>query len=115
MRYKHQDEGVKLAEKILERIEYPKDHIEEILEIISQHDTRDGFFSANEGAMRDADKLWRFDSYGFLNDNQNSGITFKDHFKALEDYLKSENFFYLDSSRELAKKLLSELKKTYVD
>jgi hypothetical protein len=57
--YEHEIESIKLARKILEKVDYPSPLIDEILEIISQHDTRQGFISKNEGLVRDADKLWR--------------------------------------------------------
>jgi hypothetical protein len=60
VQYEHQIEGVLLARKILERVGYPSDKTAEILQIISQHDTRKGFISKNEGLTRDADKLWRY-------------------------------------------------------
>ncbi len=60
VQYEHQIEGVLLARKILEKVGYPSEKIGEILQIISQHDTRKGFISKNEGLTRDADKLWRY-------------------------------------------------------
>ncbi len=56
----HQDEGIELAREILAKVDYPKDLTEKILEIISGHDTRQGFISRDEGLVRDADKLYRF-------------------------------------------------------
>jgi hypothetical protein len=55
----HQNESVKLARIILGQVNYPPKLTEEILEIISQHDSREGFISKNEGLVRDADKLSR--------------------------------------------------------
>jgi hypothetical protein len=60
VQYEHQIEGILLARKILEQANYPPDKVGEILQIISQHDTRKGFVSKNEGLTRDADKLWRY-------------------------------------------------------
>src|SRR3989338_393790 len=60
LRYRHQEEGVKFSEKLLTDLEYPSEFIDPILEIISQHDTRKGFYSKEDGIVRDADKLWRF-------------------------------------------------------
>ncbi len=60
VQYEHQIAGVLLARKILESVDYLPEKISEILEIISQHDTRKGFISQNEGLTRDADKLWRY-------------------------------------------------------
>ena len=57
---KHEKESVKLATEILAGLNYDKRFVPEILEIILLHDTREGFISANERAMRDADKLFPF-------------------------------------------------------
>lgn len=60
LRDKHQIEGEKLAGKLLKEVNHSEEYRAHILEIISQHDTRDGFFSEEDGLMRDADKLWRY-------------------------------------------------------
>lgn len=115
IRLKHQNEGVKLAREILNSLKYPAQFIEEILEIISQHDTRKGFKSDNDGAMRDADKLWRFDDYGFLNDNQNGGYDFKTDIDALEKKLSLSDFLHFESSKTRAKVMLEHLRNKYID
>jgi hypothetical protein len=60
VQYEHQIESVLLARKILGQVGYPSEKVAEILAVISQHDTRKGFISKNEGLTRDADKLWRY-------------------------------------------------------
>jgi len=60
LRKRHQEEGIKVAERILTFQEYPKEFTSEILSVISQHDTRKGFYSPEDGVVRDADKLWQF-------------------------------------------------------
>ena len=69
----HQNESVRLAADMLNKVGYPAEKSREILEIILQHDTRDGFISKNEGLVRDADKLYRFSRVGFKNDINRSG------------------------------------------
>ena len=115
IRLQHQEESVKIAREILKKLNYPNQYIAEILEIISQHDTRSGFISPNEGAMRDADKLWRFDDYGFLNDNQNGGYDFETDIKALENKLEIRDFLYFESSKKRAHEMLNQLKSKYLD
>jgi HD superfamily phosphodiesterase len=114
VRIQHQDEGVKLAREILTKLVYPADLIDPILEIISQHDTRKGFINADEGAMRDADKLWRFDDHGFLNDNQNGGYDFKTDIQALEKKLADPKFMYFESSYKRAWDMLHHLQSKYL-
>ena len=48
----HERESVRVGRGILEGIGYPPARSDEILEIISQHDTRHGFISKNEGLTR---------------------------------------------------------------
>jgi hypothetical protein len=60
LRQRHQEEGVKMARSLLADSKYPLDYIDDIAEIISQHDTRREFFSREDGLVRDADKLWRY-------------------------------------------------------
>jgi len=115
IRIAHQETGAKLAKEILKEVEYPKELIDEILEIISQHDTREGFLSDNEGAMRDADKFWRFDDYGFLNDNMNSGISFTLEIEGLKKKLEDPLFLHFESSKQRAFDMLEKLDLKYID
>ncbi|MCC7303903.1 HD domain-containing protein [bacterium] len=110
----HQEQGVLLAKELLEKVQYDTALIPVILEIISQHDSRKGFISNNEGAMRDADKLWRYDEYGFMSDYLNGTGAIADQIKVLEQYIDTEHFFCFESSRQLAKDLLVKLKAKYL-
>lgn len=110
----HQEQGVLLAKELLEKVQYDTALIPEILEIISQHDTRKGFISTNEGAMRDADKLWRYDEYGFMSDYLNGTGDLADHIEDQERHIDAEHFFCFDSSRLLARELLVKLKAKYL-
>jgi HD superfamily phosphodiesterase len=106
LRHIHQTEGVKLAKHILDEVNYPKDKQSEIIEIISQHDTRKGFLNANDGIMRDADKLWRFSEIGFAADirrrKNTSAAEWVDHLRALIE----GNKFYSKSARNIAEREL---------
>lgn len=77
LRIKHQIEGVKLAKKILKENHYDNRLIKEILNIISEHDTRKGTLNLNEAIMRDADKLWMFSEKGFQADLERRKISVK--------------------------------------
>ena len=113
VRLQHQKEGVKLARKILSEAGYPADRSEEILEIISQHDTREGFISKNEGLVRDADKLWRFSKGGFEADARRYKGTRKFPFGILEASLQNPNFLYSKTARHLATEELELRKRQY--
>ena len=107
VQYEHQIEGVKLALKILRQVDYPPDLIDEILEIISGHDTRKGFISKNEGIVRDADKLWRTSNKGFTVSEERAKKQEAQRFVRLEKGLNKEDYFYSETARNMA---LADLK-----
>ena len=102
MRYKHQEEGVKLAGTLLGQLNYPPNLTEEILEIISEHDTRVGFISLNEGLVRDADKLWRFSKTGFSADMKRRTFSFQQEYDLLVSELDIPNYFYSQKASQIA-------------
>ena len=56
----HEDEGVKIAKNILEKINYDNKKAEEILRIVGCHDSRKETLSLNDKLVKDADKLFRY-------------------------------------------------------
>ncbi len=102
VRYKHQDAGVKLGKEILDQLNYPEDLIDEILEIISQHDTREGFISQNEGLVRDADKLWRFSKTGFTSYFSRNKFSLQQVYDKFIKKIELPNFFYSDKAKQIA-------------
>ncbi len=113
VRYRHQEEGVAIARKILGDLAYPEEWTSEILEIISQHDTRDHFISHNEGIVRDADKLWRFSDVGFGADVERFEYEPDFLHDKLVGQIPSPMFFYSPTSRELALEELAARKREY--
>lgn len=103
VRIRHQEDGSKLANEILTSISYPKDLSEQIIEIISQHDTRDGFFSQEDGLMRDADKLWRYCKIGFNSDLIRSNVIFDYLYNKREKQIDEPNFFYSENAKQIAR------------
>ena len=99
---KHQTAGVELARDILNKVGYPKETTDEILEIISQHDTREGFISKNEGLVRDADKLWRCSKIGFEAGNAKTRLPREQSINRLEADFKKQTYFYSNSAKQLA-------------
>lgn len=106
----HQNESVRLAADMLNRVAYPADKAREILEIILQHDTRMGFISKNEGLVRDADKLWRFSRTGFAADIKRSGIPAKAELERLEKEITNPRYLYSNSARKIAREELESRK-----
>ncbi len=106
-RYHHQEQGVRLAREILEQIDYPTQFIETILDIISEHDTRNGYRTKEEAVMRDADKLWRVSKIGFYDDIRQSNDTAENYHNQLASKIRDPNFLFLESSRRIAEVELS--------
>jgi HD superfamily phosphodiesterase len=102
----HQKESVRLADEILRDVNYPVDLIEEILEIVSQHDTREGFISKNEGLVRDADKLWRTSKEGFSAAEARRKADNKprdeEREKKMEEDIKKTGYFFSERARQTA-------------
>ena len=98
----HQIAGVELARDILSKVDYPADLTEAILEIISEHDTRRGFISRDEGLVRDADKLWRYSRAGFETDVMRYGTTREALCQRWEANIKDPDYFYSESARQIA-------------
>lgn len=114
VRIKHQDESVKLAEKILNKVNYSPNFLKLILEIISQHDTRNGFFSNEDGAMRDADKLWQYSRIGFEADIKRNKFTFDFLYNKMMKKIDEKNFFFFESSKDIARKELKNRKEEFM-
>jgi HD superfamily phosphodiesterase len=107
---KHQGEGVRLARDILTMVAYSAELTGAIVEIISEHDTRQGFISKDEGLVRDADKLWRFSRAGFEADAARQGSGHEIHCKRLEDSIKHPAYFYSEAAKHIALKELESRK-----
>jgi HD superfamily phosphodiesterase len=103
----HQNESVKIATGILREVNYPAELTKEILEIISQHDTRDGFISKNEGLVRDADKLSRTSKEGFAAGRRRGKPIDDPQLKKMEEGIHKPGYFYSEIARQIA---LKELK-----
>ncbi len=103
----HQNESVKLARDILDRLHYPAPMTDEILEIISQHDTRKGFISKNEGLVRDADKLWRYSRRSFEAGARRRKPGEEPRWKDLETDIDRAYYFYSERAKQLARSELS--------
>jgi HD superfamily phosphodiesterase len=108
VRRAHEEEGVKLAARILTEVEYPQHKIDEILEIISEHDTRNGFISKNDGLVREADKLWRFSKTGFEADVRRSARSRQKQCQKLTQELAEKDYLFSDSARQCAMEELSK-------
>jgi hypothetical protein len=64
IRYEHEKQGCDVARRVLPGLGYPADFVERVCAIIDGHDTRPVAHSLEDALMRDADRLWRFDTAG---------------------------------------------------
>ena len=103
LRVRHQEQGTKLSEKILTEVGYSPKNTKEVLDIISKHDTREGFLNNNEGIVRDADKLWRYTlpCFRIATEIRKQGVD--DVLKQLSGWINQEGFFYSCVSKEIAR------------
>lgn len=110
----HQKAGVEIGERILREVGYPSHLISDILEIISQHDTRTHFISKNEGLVRDADKLWRFSRTGFAADVTRKNISPNALYEKRVKRIQSPDFFYSEKARQIAREELEARKREFL-
>jgi hypothetical protein len=120
LRDNHQKRAVEVANMLLlevgfvsklgEKGQACKDHV---IEIISQHDTRKGFFSLEDGIVRDADKLWRYTLPHLklsLKKRNKSVDQLREH---VYGNFSKPGFFYSDISKEIGKIEFEQAEKAY--
>ena len=102
----HEKEGVRIAKNILTKVNYDKEKIAEILEIIEGHDSRKKSISLNDRIVKDADKFWRFTQIGFEIDNQRFETTVAEGLNRLGKYLP--RWFFTETAYQIAKEELQQ-------
>jgi HD superfamily phosphodiesterase len=103
---KHELEGVKIAKEILDALDYDKEKMAQILEIIEGHDSRKVTDSINESIVKDADKLWRFSREGFRIDCDRFNL--KPVERAQKNDLNIDKIFFTESAKQIARKEIKE-------
>jgi HD superfamily phosphodiesterase len=97
----HEVESANIGRKILEQVGYDSGLIEEIVEIISGHDTRKSALSLNDALAKDADKLWRFSETALQVDPQRFGIDPAVHLAWLKREI--DRWFFTETAKEIAR------------
>lgn len=105
----HEVEGVKIAEEILQDIQYDPPKINQILEIIDGHDSRQKAVSLNDMIVKDADKLWRYSKSGFYIDIERFGESPAEGLMRLQNRIFQKLF--TATAKEIATEKLSRLEK----
>ena len=101
----HEVEGVKIARSILDKMADHHLPVDEILEIINGHDTREKAVTIHDGIVKDADKLSRY-SMTFWDIVQRSGIDPAELCDRLES--RAREWFFLPLSKEIAEEKLRQ-------
>jgi HD superfamily phosphodiesterase len=105
----HELEGAKIARNILEQLHYSSKKLKEICDIVRGHDSRKRPLSRNDRFVKDSDKLFRYSRKGMSIDSDRFQITKMTHIRYLEK--KIDQWFFLSTSRKLAREELARRKK----
>jgi HD superfamily phosphodiesterase len=97
----HEVEGAKKAREILEAVNYDPALTEEIVTIISGHDSRKAALSLNDAIVKDSDKLWRFSKEALEVDPKRFGIEPPVHTEWLKHQI--DGWFLTETARKLAR------------
>jgi HD superfamily phosphodiesterase len=100
----HEVEGVKIADEILQQVNYDPTKTKKILEIIDGHDSRPTSVSLNDMIVKDADKLWRYTQSGFYIDVQRFGESHEEGLDRLQSNISG--WFFTVSAKEIASEKL---------
>ncbi len=108
----HETEGVRIARKILNFLDYDQKKTLEILTIIDGHDTRKEALSLNDQLVKDADKLWRFTSTGVDIDHARFGLPRDSYMIWLDTMI--DDWFFTPEAKKMAHKALADAKRNPV-
>lgn len=97
----HEVEGARIAREILEKVNYDRVLIDEIVEIIVGHDSRGKSLSLNDAIVKDADKLWRFSKEALIIDPERFGIDPAIHIPWLEKQI--DGWLITETGRKIAR------------
>lgn len=107
LRRQHETEGARIAGDILRSMDFDDDQIAEITQIIDGHDTRETAMSLHDSIVCDADKLWRYTSFGLATIGSWFNYTTEEQLLLLKKWLGTR--FYTDAGREMARGLYAYL------
>lgn len=112
LRKRHQDLGAIKAREILSQLRgnssYSADQLNHVVEIVQGHDTRQGFYSSEDGLARDADKMWRFTLRCF--EVYKPG---RDAIATLLVQIDKPGFLYSDIARHIARAELEQTEQKF--
>lgn len=102
----HEVEGARKAREILEQVGYDPKLIDEICEIIIEHDSRAKPLSINDGIVKDSDKLWRLSADALLVDPKRFNVPPVDHARWLGRQI--DRWFITETAKKIAREELRQ-------
>ncbi|MBI4964097.1 MAG: HD domain-containing protein [Desulfomonile tiedjei] len=97
----HEVEGAKKAREILESVNYDPELTEQIVTIISGHDSRKEALSLNDAIVKDSDRLWRFSEEALEVDPKRFRVDPAVHTEWLKHQI--DHWFYTQTAKKLAR------------
>ena len=107
LRRQHETEGARIASEILHDVGYDVAHIAKISHIIDGHDSREQSLSLDDSLVKDADKLWRYTSFGLETVGDWFNYTQEEQMILLKKWIG--NYFHTDAGRDMARGLYAYL------
>ncbi|PLX39750.1 MAG: phosphohydrolase [Deltaproteobacteria bacterium] len=105
-RIKHEEEGARIAAKILDELGFGDQEVKHVSKIINGHDSRMTSISSEDEIVKDADKLYRFTSTGVDFMRRWAGMEPSTCLKWLKG--KIEPWFFTERAKEMAAALIDE-------
>ena len=100
----HEVQGAAIARRILQKLDYDALATDRIALIIERHDSGKEIATAEEGLVKDADKLWRFSKIGFWKEVERQQIGADELYRHLDKHFQA--WFFCSTALELAEKEL---------
>lgn len=97
----HEEEGARITADILATVMYPAHLAEEIVAIVSGHDSMPKALSLNDAIVKDSDKLWRYTEHGVCLGIQRFAMTRPQYLKRLRTKLRV--WFLTGAAKRIAK------------
>ena len=85
----HEVQGAAIARRILQKFDYDTLATDQIALIIERHDSGKEIATAEEGLVKDADKLWRFSKIGFWKEVERQQIGADELYRHLDLHFRT--------------------------
>ena len=113
VRVKHELLGAKLAQELLQKVNFDQNKINKVLDVIIGHDTVISPNTKEDAVMKDADKLWTFTKLGLEADMRRFKYDASTLIDMAEKRIDLENYFHTESAKKIARAELVKLKEEF--